>query len=233
VPLAGLQDEDAVAGPPDLRVQSGILPNVPQVKAKSDVGPVHRVEEVQRLANRPDSGFQVHGRRVERLQCKPHAVVGGQAGQVPQPVRRGLDRPGDEWGNAFDALLQPRRAGIQAPRLRLHLAGEERAHQWLHGTDCQATEFFSTLPSIADGFQLRTWRGGSQAGQPKVPPVARGLLDRGPMRLEATPWPPRVFFTEAGLAALRAMMADRRLANPVTFAHVRREFGIDPDPKEP
>ncbi len=28
--------------------------------------------------------------------------------------------------------------------------------------------FFSTLPTVADGFQLRTWRGGPQAGQPKV-----------------------------------------------------------------
>ena len=93
--------------------------------------------------------------------------------------------------------------------------------------------FFSTLPSVAEGFQLRTWRGGSQAGQPKVPLVAKGLLDRGLMRLQATPWPPRLFFTEAGLAALRAMMADRRLANAVTFAHVRQELGIDPDPKEP
>jgi len=24
--------------------------------------------------------------------------------------------------------------------------------------------FFSTLPSVADGFQIRTWRGGPQAG---------------------------------------------------------------------
>jgi hypothetical protein len=93
--------------------------------------------------------------------------------------------------------------------------------------------FFSTLPSVADGFQLRTWRGGPQAGQPKVPPVARGLLDRGLMRLEPIPWPPCLFFTEAGMAALRAMMADRRFANPVTFAHVRRELGIDPSPEEP
>lgn len=92
--------------------------------------------------------------------------------------------------------------------------------------------FFSTLLSVADGFQLRTWRGGSQAGQPKVPLVAQGLLDRGLMRLEATPWPPRLFFTEPGFAALRAMMADRRFASPVTFAHVRQELGIDPDPKE-
>ena len=46
------------------------------------------------------------------------------------------------------------------------------------------------------------------------------------------PWPPRLFFTEAGPAALRAMTADRRLANPVTFAHVRRELGIDLGPEE-
>ena len=75
-------------------------------------------------------------------------------------------------------------------------------------------QFFSTLPSVADSFQLRTWRGGPQAGQPKVPLVAKGLLERGLMRLQPTPWPPRLFFTEAGLLALRAMMADRRFANP-------------------
>jgi len=32
--------------------------------------------------------------------------------------------------------------------------------------------FFSTLPRVADGVQLRTWRGGPQAGQPKVPAAA-------------------------------------------------------------
>ncbi len=50
------------------------------------------------------------------------------------------------------------------------------------------------------------------------------------MRLEPTPWPPRLFLTDAGLTALRAMMADGRFANPKIFAHVRRELGIDPDP---
>jgi len=94
-------------------------------------------------------------------------------------------------------------------------------------------QFFSALPSVADGFQLRMWRGGPQAGQPKVPLVAKGLLDRGLMRLEPTPWPPRLFFTEAGLTALRAMMSHRRLANPKTFAHVRQELGIDPGLREP
>jgi len=93
--------------------------------------------------------------------------------------------------------------------------------------------FFSTLPSVADGFQLRTWRGGPQAGQPKVPIKAKGLLERGLMRLEPAPWPPRLFFIEAGLAALRAMMANTRFANPVTFAHVRRELGLDTTSKDP
>jgi hypothetical protein len=39
--------------------------------------------------------------------------------------------------------------------------------------------FFSTFPTIADGFLLKTWRGGPQAGQPKLPPAARSLLDGG------------------------------------------------------
>ena len=90
--------------------------------------------------------------------------------------------------------------------------------------------FFSTLPSAADGFQLKTWRGGPKAGEPKVPPVAQGLIERGLMRLDATLRLPRVFFTEAGLAALRAMMAQPRLANPAKFAHIRQELGIDPNP---
>ena len=90
--------------------------------------------------------------------------------------------------------------------------------------------FFSTLPSVAEGFHLKTWRGGPQAGQPKVPQAAIGLVERGLLRLDTTARMPRLFFTEAGLVALRAMMADARLANPGKFAHVRQELGIDPDP---
>ena len=90
--------------------------------------------------------------------------------------------------------------------------------------------FFSTLPSVAEGFHIKTWRGGPQAGQPKVPQAAAGLVERGQMRLDTTSRMPRLFFTEAGIMALRAMMADARLANPAKFAHVRQELGIDPDP---
>jgi len=93
---------------------------------------------------------------------------------------------------------------------------------------CRALDmFFSTLPTVAEGFQLRVWRGGPQAGQPKLPPAAKSLLERGLMRLDATSRMPRLFFTDPGLAALRMMMADRRLANPEKFAHVRQELGLD------
>jgi hypothetical protein len=63
--------------------------------------------------------------------------------------------------------------------------------------------FFSTLPTVAEGFQLKTWRGGPQAGQPKLPPAAKSLLERGLMRLDATSRIPRLFFffTEPGLIA--------------------------------
>jgi hypothetical protein len=58
-------------------------------------------------------------------------------------------------------------------------------------------------------------------------------MNAGRRSLEPTPWPPRLFFTEVGLAALRAMMDDRRFADPVTFAHVRQGLGLDPRSEEP
>jgi hypothetical protein len=79
--------------------------------------------------------------------------------------------------------------------------------------------FFSTYPIVAEGFQLKTWRGGPQPGQPKVPPPARSLLDRGLVRLDAGSRARGLFFSHAGLVELRAMIADRRLADPVKFAH--------------
>lgn len=87
---------------------------------------------------------------------------------------------------------------------------------------------FSTLPSVAEGFQLKIWRGGPDAGKPKLSPVAKGLMTRGMMQLDASGHFPRLLFTEAGLTALRMMMMDRRLADPKKFAHVRQELGIDP-----
>jgi len=88
--------------------------------------------------------------------------------------------------------------------------------------------FFSTLPTVAAGFQLRTWRGGPEAGRPKLPPAAKSLLARGLMRLDTSQAFPRLLFTDTGIEALRTMMRNKRLADPEKFAHVRRELGIDP-----
>ncbi len=92
--------------------------------------------------------------------------------------------------------------------------------------------FFSTFPTVVEGFLLKTWRGGIQAGQPKIPPAAKGLLERGLMRLDTGQRLPRLFFTEAGIAELRKMMSDRRFADPRKFGHVRRELGLDPSPED-
>jgi len=88
--------------------------------------------------------------------------------------------------------------------------------------------FFSTLPTVAEGIMLKTWRGGPNAGQPKVPPAAQGLLARGLLRLDTSRRMPMLFFTDDGIEALRVMMRDGRLADPEKFAHIRRELGIDP-----
>ncbi len=71
----------------------------------------------------------------------------------------------------------------------------------------------STLPSVADGLRLRTWRNGLQAGRPKLPPAARSLVVRGLMRLDTTQTFPRLLFTEAGLAPLRTMMREGRVVS--------------------
>jgi hypothetical protein len=93
-------------------------------------------------------------------------------------------------------------------------------------------QFFNTLPTVAEGFQLNTWRGGAKKGQPKLPPAAKSLLERGLMRLDQSRPIPRLFFTETGIVALRQMIADRRLADPLKFAHVRSELGIDLAPSK-
>jgi hypothetical protein len=89
-------------------------------------------------------------------------------------------------------------------------------------------QFFSTFPTVVEGFQLKTWRAGPKQGQPRLSPAAGSLVERDLMRLDVTIRPPRIFFTDAGLAILRVMISDRQLANPADFAHVRQESGIDP-----
>ena len=86
---------------------------------------------------------------------------------------------------------------------------------------------FGQCPSLADGLFLRTWRGGERRGEPKIPPAVRSMLERGLVEIGRGPFGHRAFFTQAGLAALRGLVADRRALDPARFAHLRRELGLD------
>jgi hypothetical protein len=86
-------------------------------------------------------------------------------------------------------------------------------------------QHFGQDPRAADGFLLRTWRSGPQAGQPKLPPAVASLLERGLVEIQPGRGP-RAVFTSAGLAALRRLLLDRRAMDPARFAHLRRELGL-------
>jgi hypothetical protein len=87
---------------------------------------------------------------------------------------------------------------------------------------------FGEDPRIADGIFLRTWRGGERKGEPKIPPAAQTMLDRGLVEIRPARFGARAFFTEAGLRELRELVRDRRAMDPERFGHLRRELGIDP-----
>ena len=86
---------------------------------------------------------------------------------------------------------------------------------------------FGQYPSLADGLFLRTWRGGPQKNEPKIPPAVRTMMDRGLVEIRKTERGPRAFFTEAGLQELRRLLLDGRYMDPARFAHLRRELGLD------
>jgi hypothetical protein len=53
------------------------------------------------------------------------------------------------------------------------------------------------------------------------------MLERGLAEVRTTNRGPRAFFTEAGLAALRLLLLDRRAMDPERFAHLRAELGLE------
>ena len=92
-------------------------------------------------------------------------------------------------------------------------------------------EHFSSYPALADGIFLRTWRAGPQKGQAKIPKAMAGLVERSLVSFPSEPqsgFGRRAYFTEAGLAAFRELLKDRRSMNPQRFAHLRQELGLDP-----
>jgi hypothetical protein len=86
---------------------------------------------------------------------------------------------------------------------------------------------FGQYPSLVDGIFLRTWRGGPQKNEPKIPPAVRTMMDRGLVEIRNTERGPRAFFTKAGLQELRRLLLDGRYMDPARFAHLRRELGLD------
>jgi hypothetical protein len=85
---------------------------------------------------------------------------------------------------------------------------------------------FGSYPRLAEGILLRTWRDGPRKGEPKLPLAVQSMLERGLVQIRKDRLWARAVFTEAGLAALRALAADRRFLPPDRFAHLRQELGL-------
>ena len=90
-------------------------------------------------------------------------------------------------------------------------------------------QHFGSYPSVAAGIFLRTWRGGPQAGQPKLPPAVQTMMDRGFVEVRAEGRMYRAVFTEVGLTALRQLAQGRRYLDPIRYAHIRAELGVQAD----
>jgi len=87
---------------------------------------------------------------------------------------------------------------------------------------------FGQYPELANGLFLRTWRSGPHKGEPRIPKVIQGMLERGLVEIRPNPMGRQAaLFTESGLAALRELVRDPRAMNPERFAHLRRELGVD------
>jgi hypothetical protein len=86
---------------------------------------------------------------------------------------------------------------------------------------------FGSVPCLADGIWLRTWRTGERKGQPKIPPALQTMMERGLLEIRKAPRGFHAFFTEAGIAELRLLFCDRRAMDPIRFAHLRRELAVD------
>jgi hypothetical protein len=85
---------------------------------------------------------------------------------------------------------------------------------------------FGSYPSLTEGILLRVWRSGPLQGQPKVPSAVRSMLERGLVEVRKDRLWAHAIFTEAGLAALRTLAADRRFLPPDRFEHLRQELGL-------
>ncbi len=84
-----------------------------------------------------------------------------------------------------------------------------------------------SYPLVAEGICLCTWRGGPDAGEPKLPPAVKTMLERGVVKVRREARLVRASFIAAGLTALRPLAADRRYFDLLRYAHLRRELGLE------
>jgi hypothetical protein len=66
-----------------------------------------------------------------------------------------------------------------------------------------------SCPLVGKGIFLRAWRGGPQAGEPKLPPPVKTMLKRGLLELRHEERRARAFLTATGLIALREFAVNR------------------------
>jgi len=92
---------------------------------------------------------------------------------------------------------------------------------------------FGQAPCLADGIWLRSWRGGPQAGQPKIPAAVASMLERGLVELGPDRIGFRARFTASGITALRLLAQDRRALDPKQYAHIREELEGYPTAVDP
>lgn len=85
---------------------------------------------------------------------------------------------------------------------------------------------FGERPSLARGIRLALWTTGPRRGEPKIAPALAGLIERGLMDVPAEDLGTRAYFTQTGIAALRALVEDGRFLDPDRFAYLRAELGL-------
>jgi hypothetical protein len=88
---------------------------------------------------------------------------------------------------------------------------------------------FGQYPLVADGILLRIRRSGPEAGQPKLPPAIKTMIERNLMEVRPGQYGPCAFFTKAGLAALLALTTNYRLLNPDQYGHIGCELAAIQD----
>ena len=84
---------------------------------------------------------------------------------------------------------------------------------------------YGEAQSLHEGFWLRRWAGGPNAGKPKIKSVVQSMLDRGLVQIvDPGRGIPKARFTPAGTEALRAMAANRKQLPPEEYGHLIEEL---------